>query len=278
MAYKSIFTAVTDTDTAAPSLAFASECSKLQDAHLDLLCIGMDRVQSNTYEVGANAFMVQQSIEAAQEKAQMIYDSVREKFKGDALRWEARKAITTFSGVGRTVATQARFSDLAVLSLPYGEDKKVEDSLILEGLLFEADCPTVVVPDGAATARPKNITIGWNEGPEALRAVRASLPFLRMAEKVHIAIIDPPEHGPERSDPGGALAVYLARHGIACDIQVMSRSGAKVSERLARHVTETGSEMLVMGGYGHSRFREAILGGATRDMLEHSKVPVLMAH
>ena len=58
----------------------------------------------------------------------------------------------------------------------------------------------------------------------------------------------------------------------------MSRQGMSVSERISRHIVETGAEMLVMGGYGHSRFREAVLGGSTRDMLEHAKVPVLMAH
>jgi nucleotide-binding universal stress UspA family protein len=120
--------------------------------------------------------------------------------------------------------------------------------------------------------------IAWNESAEAMRAIRAALPLLKKAGTVHIGIVDPSETGPERSDPGGALAVYLSRHGIKSDIQVMTRQGLTISERLAHHVTETGSDMLVMGGYGHSRFREAVLGGATRDMLENSKVPVLMAH
>jgi nucleotide-binding universal stress UspA family protein len=134
------------------------------------------------------------------------------------------------------------------------------------------------VPEGSHNARPKNIVIGWNESAEAIRAVRAAMPLLQKADAVHVAIIDPPETGPERSDPGGALAVYLSRHGVRCDIQVMTRQGLKVSERLSQHVTETGSDLLVMGGYGHSRFREAVLGGATREMLQSSSVPVLMAH
>ena len=111
-----------------------------------------------------------------------------------------------------------------------------------------------------------------------MRAIRTALPLLQAAKSVHIAIIDPSDSGSERSDPGGALAVFLSRHNIRCDIQVLARQGSSISERLSQHVIETGSDMLVMGGYGHSRFREAVLGGATRDMLEHSKVPVLMAH
>ena len=104
------------------------------------------------------------------------------------------------------------------------------------------------------------------------------MPLLQAAEFVHIAIVDPSQTGPERSDPGGALAVYLSRHDVKSDIQVMTRQGLKISERLTQHVTEIGADLLVMGGYGHSRFREAVLGGATREMLQYSTVPVLMAH
>ena len=122
------------------------------------------------------------------------------------------------------------------------------------------------------------VVVAWNESAEAMHATRLALPFLKATDEVHIAIIDPPQLGPDRSDPGGPLAVYLFRHGINCDIQVMTSGGKSVSDRLNQYVTEAGGDLLVMGGYGHSRFREAILGGATRDMLEHAKVPVFMAH
>lgn len=278
MAYKSIFTPLTDFDGVSPALALAVAFTEAQDAHLDVLCLGLDRTQNTFYEMGSNAVVMHAAIEQAHERAGEINQAVRAHLEGTSLRWEVINGISASAGVGRTVATQARFADLAVVGLPYGDSKRHEETLVLEGLLFEADCPTIVVPEGEVTARPESIVIGWNESAEAVRAVRAALPFLQAAKTVHIAIIDPPEMGPERSDPGGGLAVYLARHGVRCDIQVMARSGYKVSERLSQHVTETGSDLLVMGGYGHSRFREAILGGATRDMLEHSKVPVLMAH
>jgi nucleotide-binding universal stress UspA family protein len=70
----------------------------------------------------------------------------------------------------------------------------------------------------------------------------------------------------------------LARHGVRADISILAKTMPRVSDVLARHVRETEGDLIVMGGYGHSRFREAILGGATRDMLEIAEVPVLMAH
>jgi len=95
---------------------------------------------------------------------------------------------------------------------------------------------------------------------------------------VDITVIDPPSHGPERSDPGGQLGQWLARHGVRTEVTVLAKTLPTAADVLQRHVEETATDMVVMGAYGHSRLREAILGGATRQMLETAKVPVLMAH
>ncbi|MFK7744449.1 MAG: universal stress protein [Roseobacter sp.] len=278
MAYKTIFTALTQFDETATSLDLAIDYTQSFDANLEVLCLGLDRTQSTYYELGSNSVIMHAAIEEAHQNAKDIYQGIKAKLTGMNLQWDIINSVVTTTSVGRAIATQARFADLAIVGLPFSDNKKPGENLILEGLLFEADCPTVVVPQNSNTQQPDNIVIGWNESPEATRAVKAALPFLKAASKVHIAIVDPPETGPERSDPGGALTVFLARHGVRCDIQVISRNGSRISQRLAQHVKETGSDMLVMGAYGHSRFREAILGGATRDMLEHSEVPVMLAH
>ena len=77
---------------------------------------------------------------------------------------------------------------------------------------------------------------------------------------------------------GPAFAEMLARHGVRADISVLAKTMPRISDVLCRHVRDVGADVVVMGGYGHSRFREAILGGATRNMLEMAEVPVLMAH
>lgn len=278
MAYKTVFTALTRYQEALPALSYASALTDAQDAHLEVLSLGIDRTPNTYYEIGSNAVVMHAAIEEAHATAADIQQKVSDDLENTGLRWDVINGIASAAGVGQTVAMQARFADIAVLGLPYAAKANPEDSLVLEGLLFEADCPTIVVPEGTFNARPRRVVIGWNESAEAMRAVRAAMPFLKTASAVHIAIIDPSQTGPERSDPGGALAVYLSRHGIKSDIQVMTRQGLKISERLAQHVTEIGADLLVMGGYGHSRFREAVLGGATREMLEHSSSPVLMAH
>lgn len=278
MAYKSIFTAMTSFNPDSPALIMATGLTDAQDAHLEVMCLGLDRVQTTFYEIGSNAMVMQAAIEEAHEKAHSINRDVSEHLEAQGVRWDAINGVGNVEGVAQTVAPRARYADLAVLDLPYGEGRRAEDSLVLEAMLFSADCPTLIVPEGKHTARPEKIVIAWNESTEAMHAIRMALPLLKAAKEVHIAIIDPPEHAADRSDPGGALAVYLFRHGVSCDIQVMTSGGKRVSGRLSQHVLECGGDLLVMGGYGHSRFREAILGGATREMLEHAKVPVFMAH
>jgi nucleotide-binding universal stress UspA family protein len=125
---------------------------------------------------------------------------------------------------------------------------------------------------------PKRIIVAWNQSAEAMVATRQALPFLKGADMVNITVIDPPSQGEERSDPGGMLCQMLVRHGVHAEVSVLARSLPRVSDVLARHVWDQNADMLVMGAYGHSRFREAILGGATRNMLEKAEVPVLMAH
>ena len=277
MTFKTVFTPVAQPGEHT-ELAYAAGLCEAWDAHLDVLCLGVDRAPTTFYEIGSNAVIMHAAIEEAHARADEIRAQVDQRLKRSNVRWDAVKSVSSSAAIGRTVASRSRYADLAVVAMPYAEGSAPETTYLLESLLFETDNPVIVVPRKPAAARPSRISIGWNESTEAMRAIRAALPFLQAAETVHIAVIDPSENGPERSDPGGALAVYLSRHGVHSDIQVMTRQGMTVSQRLARHVMESGSDMLVMGAYGHSRFREALLGGATRDMLENSEVPVLMAH
>jgi len=120
--------------------------------------------------------------------------------------------------------------------------------------------------------------VAWNDGDEALHAARAALPSLKAAQSVDIAIVDPPTHAHDRTDPGGALCLWLARHGVRAEISVLAKTEPRVSDVLARFCRDRGCEAVVMGAFGHSRLREAILGGTTRGMLASVPLPLLLAH
>ena len=181
--------------------------------------------------------------------------------------------------LGNVVASRAEFADLVVLPKPYGEGARAGGrGDPRKRALRDAGAGAGRTARRAEALSANRILIGWNESAEALAAIRAALPLLLKAASVTIAIIDPPPHGRDRSDPGGVLAEMLARHGVRADIAVLARTMPRVSDVMCRHANDIEADLIVMGAYGHSRLREAILGGATRNMLEASPLPVFMAH
>lgn len=279
MAYKTLFTTVTDPAAAEAPLTVAKALCRAWDAHLDVLTMGIDRTKTGYYYAGANAMVLQETLQRAQAEASELEADIRAKLEPEDLRWNVETAVAAIADLGRHVAARARFSDLAVMAQPYGDSTGVELEPVLEAALFDGDTSVLMVPTGYdGPTEFKRVVIGWNESAEALNAVRRALPLLKAADFVSIAIINPPTHGPERSDPGGRLSEYLSRHGVHVEISVLAKTMPRISDVLARHAEDIGADLVVMGGYGHSRFREAILGGATRGILENAKLPVFLSH
>lgn len=279
MSYKTIFTAVTDQAIVDSTVEHAAAVADWMQAHLEVMAFGVDRTQTGYYYAGANAMVLQESLNRATEDSKTLAAMTRKALNCWGDRWAVEEGVAQLPDIGRHVALRARFADLAVLPKPYGDDHGIELEPILESALFEAQVPALIVPDDVTPkVQPERVVVAWNESPEALRAVRAAMPLLKGASRVNVVIIDPPAHGPNRSDPGGMLSQFLSRHGVNVEIDVLSRTLPRVSDVLLRHVADLDAHMVVMGAYGHSRFREAILGGATRHMLELTPVPVFMAH
>src|SRR6056297_4258465 len=279
MTYNSLFTVLTDAALVDETLAHAIAVAEANDAHLDALCLGVDRSQTGYYFSGSSAVVLQETISRAQEEAGEIDRLVRARLGKATIRWAAEKGVAQLADNGRHVAARARFSDLVTLPQPYGEGRGAELEAVTESALFEGRTPVLVAPGGGTPSpRPRRILLGWNESPEALAAARAAMPLLSMADVVHVVVIDPPTHGPNRSDPGGLISQYLARHDVKVEIDVLSKTLPRISDVLMRHAADMDADMMVMGAYGHSRFREAIFGGATRSILEDAKLPVFMAH
>ncbi|MEY3960084.1 MAG: hypothetical protein RIR14_738 [Pseudomonadota bacterium] len=281
MSYKSILTVLTRAADAALAVGSAARLAQTLDAHLDVLVLGVDRTQVGYSYIGSGAVMMQVALDRAEAEARDAEAAVKAELakRPPGLRVSVEAAVTQLGALTDLVAQRARFADLVVLPRPYGEGKGVESEAVIEAAMFEGKAPVLVLPEqglGDAIV-PKRVVVAWNQSAEAMAATRLALAFLKSAERVDITVIDPPQHGPERSDPGGLLCQMLVRHGVHAEVSVLARSLPRVSDVLARHVLDQDADMLVMGAYGHSRFREAILGGATRNMLEKATVPVLMA-
>ena len=282
MAYKSILTVVTSVEGVPAQIDAAVTLARREDAHLDVLCLGLDRTQSGYYYVGAAPMapvILQESFDQARDEAKAIEAAVRNQLLPEDVRWAVDTAIAQLGAVGREVAMMSRFADLVILPQPYAKGASPEQEAVLEAALFEGRAPVLILP--VAHLQPtkgKRIVVAWNQSNEAMNAIKAALPMLKAAAEVNIAVVAPPAHGPERSDPGGMLSQFLARHGVRTEVSVLAKTLPRASEVLCRHIEEWDGDLLVMGAYGHSRFREAILGGTTREMFEIAKVPVLAAH
>lgn len=279
MAYKSLLTVLTDIDLAEAPIAQGISLAVANNGHLDVLSLGVDRSQTGYYYAGANAMVLQETLSRAREDSEKIEAYAESILKASSIRWGIETGVAQIADLGRHVAQRARFADLVVLPKPYGDGHGAELEPTIEAALFEGQTPVLVVPDGATPlADAKTVSVAWNESAEALVAIRAALPILKNADLVRVVVVDPPTHGPNRSDPGGMLSQFLSRHGVKVEIDVLSKTLPRVSDIIMRHAVDSSCDMVVMGAYGHSRFREAILGGATRNMLEQAEIPVFMAH
>ena len=279
MSYKTLLTILTDPAKVTETLNSSVRLAAREDAHLDVLSLGIDRTQLGYSYIGGAAVLAQVSMDRAAEDAEKLDAAARVILNRQDVRWAAEAAVAQFGSLGAIVATKARFADLVLLPHPYGKEGAPEAEAVLEAVLFDGAAPVLLLPATLLSdTMGKRVVIAWNQGREAMAAVRRALPLLRQADLVNIAVIDPPNYGPERSDPGGALCQMLVRHGVKAEVSVLAKTMPRVSEVLVRHVRDQNADLLVMGAYGHSRFREAILGGATRDMLELAQGPVFLAH
>ncbi len=276
MSYKSILTIVTNENLEQSALNSAISIATRLGAHLDVVCIGVDQSQMGYYYAGANAILMQENLQRAQDQVVKIEQVVSERLQGEQLPYGVETIVAQLGGMAQIVAQRARFSDLVILPKPYGENAGPEDEAVIESAMFDGHVPVVVMPSDMSFG--EKIVVAWNQSDESMRAIRAALPLLQAADIVNVTIINPPSHGPERSDPGGALSQWLSRHGVHAEISVLAKTMPRISDVLARHATDLEADMIVMGAYGHSRFREAILGGATRNTLERATIPVFMAH
>lgn len=281
MAFKSILTVVTHAADAAHQIDAAVDLARREDAHLDVLCLGIDRSQNGYYYIGSAPMapvFLQDTIDQARDEAKAVEAAVRKHLTAEDIRWAVDTGIAPVGAVSQRVGLLARFADLVVLPRPRGQGADFDAEGIIESALFDGHAPVLLIPAGHPLPYGKRIVVAWNQSTEALRAIRAALPILKAATAVDVAVIDPPSHGPERSDPGGMLSQFLARHGVKTEVSVLARTLPRIAENLCRHIEDIGADMVVMGAYSHSRFREAILGGATRHMFEHAPVPIFAAH
>ena len=237
---------------------------------------------------GLSSGLIDQITEAAERDwrmrcraARAAFDQVRATFGADerdvppgpgSLSTAWRQKVGREDSVVRHMSA---LSDLVILTNEAGGREGSHLSATVEAVLLQGGRPVLLVPHHAPHHVGASVAIAWNGRPQCARAVSGALPLLKMAEAVHVLTA-----ATARTDPAvaGELVDYLAWHGIDAQASRIDPGEAPVGAALLRAAAELGADLLVMGGYGHSRLRELILGGVTRFVMANAGLPVLMAH
>jgi nucleotide-binding universal stress UspA family protein len=250
------------------------------DAHVEGLHVLPDPGAAVPYvSEGMSGDMIQQICDATEKeglarskRAETLFHQVREQHgvgMGPKASWQVLQGQEDL-----VISAQSRNADVTVINQPnavLGE----EYLTILEGVVFQSGRPSIVVPPAKSTDFGGTVAIAWNGSAQASRAVASALPFLTRARQIVLLQAGGlSENIPSADD----VVAYLGLHGFEAKAVAVSSEGEKIAEALLRSAVEAGADLMVMGAFTHSRWREMILGGVTRYMLDNAAIPILMSH
>jgi len=183
----------------------------------------------------------------------------------------------SLTGAADQFARMARRFDLAIVGQALPEMSTMEQ-IIGETTLFESGRPMIMVPYiQKAPFKTDNVIICWDGSRTAARAVADAIPILGKSSRIEIVSVSN-ERGKEDEIEGADIGQHLARHGLKVDVHRVSRGNIDVADALLSHAADSAADLMVMGGYGHSRLREFVLGGVTRSIFQSMTLPVLLSH
>ena len=183
-----------------------------------------------------------------------------------------------FASAGDQFGRIARHFDLSVVGQAEPETSTIEDKIV-EAALFDSGRPAIVVPYiQKAPLKLDRVMVCWDGSRSAARAIADAMPFLERAGLVEVVIIVANERDKQYEIEGVDMGQHLARHGLNVDVKRIDYGNLDVPDALLSHAADYDADFIVMGGYGHSRLREFVLGGVTRSILRTMTAPVLMSH
>jgi nucleotide-binding universal stress UspA family protein len=275
MALKDLLVHVVNEADSGATIDAALVLAEQHDAHL----VGLGVCAPLDVPAYAEAHLPEAMLEILQERetkrlasAKQLFDSkARHAGRSDRVEWRVDDGVPY-----QAVGLHARYSDLSIVpqNKPEGQDFRFAE--LAEDLLVSSGRPVLVVPTGWKNKSiGRTVIVAWNGSREASRALADAMPLLEKAKKVEIFTAGKDDIG---DLPGADIAAHLAHHKIDVEVHRSAAAGISVGDALLNRASDSGADLIVMGGYGHSRFREFILGGVTRHILEHLTVPALLSH
>jgi nucleotide-binding universal stress UspA family protein len=285
MALKDILVHLDGGPRSMANLAVAAGLARRHDAHLAALHV-IDLPQSD-YLYGASMpfagtgpeRLVEEMRAEAMAAAQPIEAAFRDCLRREGLAGEWRMVE---GDTPATLSLHARYADLLVVGQPnpYSAGGGSPRDAVVVTALMSSGRPVLAVPfAGDFPVLGDHVLVAWNASREATRAVNDALPLLEKAGRVTILAVNPRGGiGGHGDVPAADIALHLARHGVRAEAAHTVATDIPDGEALLSYAADIGADMMVCGGYGHSRARELVFGGVTRTLLHEMTIPVFLSH
>ena len=265
-------------DGNAPNLAFhVTKLAKHLEAAIHVLVLNADFPLIGNplanYLVDADS-LIEEAKARCRERGDILLKGIKEAAGRDGIAATCARAEYYPAALNELIITQSRYHDVTVVGLN-GHDLTLRGSA--EEILFGSGKPVILIPEERDPTDCSHVAIAWDGSRVAARAVADAMPFLRKASKVTILCVSDEKKLPG-ADIGQRLADYLGKHWMISDVLQIETGDQPIYETLQLQAGAAGAGLLVMGGFGHSRMRDFVLGGATTGVLANLRMPVLISH
>lgn len=280
MPFKTLLVHIDETKANVGRLQAALALARAQKAHLTGLYVINEFDLPSYARAQVPRHVIEEQRTAAEKAAQAAVEAFLAEADREGVTADTRVERTRDHQVAALIARHARYADLVVAGQTEPDEPGPGGQHMVEDLVLSAGRPVLVIPYiGANHPIGRTVTVAWDAGRAAARAVADAMPLLEAAGKVHVFVVNPVSgidaHGAE---PGADIALSLARHDINAEVHTTTATDIEEGEAILSWLSDSGSDLLVMGAYGHARLRELVLGGVTRCILQSMTVPVFMAH
>jgi nucleotide-binding universal stress UspA family protein len=260
-----------------PAGNYAISVAAVLDAHLTGVAFAYDPI----VPISGSGYIPAELIETQRDENETAAEAAIKSFAASATRAgiaaDTAMLDASLTGAGDQFARIARRFDLAIVGQAQPQTSTT-DQVIGEAALFESGRPIIMVPYiQKAPFKIGSVMICWDGSRMAARAIGDAIPIIGQADRVEIVSVTN-ERGKEDEIEGADIGQHLARHGLKVDVHRISGANIDIADALLSHAADSDADLMVMGGYGHSRLREFVLGGVTRSIFESMTVPVLISH
>jgi nucleotide-binding universal stress UspA family protein len=260
-----------------PVVNYALSIATAYDAHVAGVAFAFEPVVPGTVFDGVAASIIATYRAESEKAGKAAVAKFDEAVRRAGVSAESHLLEAGAAGAGELFAQMARHFDLAVVAQTDPEANAPEE-LLPEAALFGSGRPTLVVPYIQKTGlKLDRVMVCWDGSRAAARAFADAMPLLTRAKAIDVVTVLARE-GERNELPGVDIAHHLARHNLKVDLKRIVAGDIDIESTLLSHAADSSADLIVMGGYGHSRLREFVLGGATRGILESMTVPTLMSH